>query len=619
MIRMIYEQCLCCFLYNPEVWISYAYFEQYKYDIMISANINTSHLQQQNQLQQQQNQINKDNNNNNLINNNKVNINDSRQVLLHAIENNPSVIYLRINLSELEEIDHNLEAAKEILRVTFEQLPNGFTFSLYQKFLRRNLGIIASRKLFKETINLRKYQPKIGFEIYLSHAKLELEMNCNPKIAYNILLLTRIKYPSCIYDIYYIKSLVKVLLQLGDLLQLRWIFQIALHENTIVDSNNNNNNNNSSSSSNNNTGGGNDNNSNSNLMNNIVTSTTTSSTLNNNSNNIYNNITNSTENIILQLRTEYELRDEYLKAEIQLGMSDVIRLNELRNRRDKVKIALNDAMRIQFGIGSSSSHSNNSNNSSSNSHLQHGFFMITNDLIERYDQNDLITYTLTDDDQDMIDRSRQAMKSSSFSSSSSSSSSILSSTTAINGITGTSISSLKRDLKIMSTKFNQSLSGLPMILRDLLSKLPTHIGPVPDIDGFIRHMKSMILPPRPSVDDNIMMMDVNDSSNSSSSSSSSGYMKSNADNNDMILNNEDKIPAWLIQSTNQLVDDIIMSDEPQQQQQQHQLQQVESLNGSVINVANIASGVGGGDYDYDNSNDIDDDIFRKRQKKLRSK
>lgn len=595
MIRMIYEQCLCCFLYNAEVWISYAYFEQHKYDIMISANINTSHLQQQNQQQQQQqqNQINKDNNN--LINNNKVNINDSRQVLLHAIENNPSIIYLRINLSELEEIDHNLEASKEILRVTFEQIPNGFTFSLYQKFLRRNLGIIASRKLFKETINLRKYQPKIGFEIYLSHAKLELEVNCNPKIAYNILLLTRIKYPTCIYDIYYIKSLVKVLLQLGDLLQLRWIFQIALHESNINDSN----------SINNDTGGGNDNNS-SNLMNNIVTTSSSS-------NNKYNNIINSTENIILQLRTEYELRDEYLKAEIQLGMSDVIRLNELRNRRDKVKIALNDAMRIQFGIGSSS---NNNSSSISNCHLQHGFFMITNDLIERYDQNnDLITYTLTDDDQDMIDRSRQALKSS-FSSPppSSSSSSILSSTTAMNGITGTSISSLKRDLKIMSTKFNQSLSGLPMILRDLLSKLPTHIGPVPDIDGFIRHMKSMILPPRPSIDDNIMMIDVNDVS--SSSSSSGGYMKSNADNN-MIVNNEDKIPAWLIQSTNQLVDDIIMSDEPQQQQ--HQLQQVELVNGSIVDAANFTSSSGSGGVDYDNSNDIDDDVFRKRQKKLRSK
>lgn len=580
MIRMIYEQCLCCFLYNAEVWISYAYFEQHKYDIIISANINTSHLQQQ-QLQQQQNQINKDTNNNNLINDNKVNINDSRQVLLHAIENNPSIIYLRINLSELEEIDHNLEAAKEILRVTFEQIPNGFTFSLYQKFLRRNLGIIASRKLFKETINLRKYQPKIGFEIYLSHAKLELEVNCNPKVAYNILLLTRIKYPTCIYDIYYIKSLVKVLLQLGDLLQLRWIFQIALHESNIVDSNNN-------------TGVGNDSNSSnssSNLMNNIVT---TSSSLNNK----YNNIINSTENIILQLRTEYELRDEYLKAEIQLGMSDVIRLNELRNRRDKVKIALNDAMRIQFGIGSSNS----------NSHLQHGFFMITNDLIERYDQNDIITYTLTDDDQDMIDRSRQALKSSTTSSSSSS---ILSSTTAINSVTGTSISSLKRDLKIMSTKFNQSVSGLPIILRDLLSKLPTHIGPVPDIDGFIRHMKSMILPPRPSVDDNIMMMNDNDVNSSSSN------MKSNADNNDMIVNNEDKIPAWLIQSTNQLVDDIIMSDE-----QQQQLQQAEPLNGSVVDAANTTSSSSyraGGDFDYDNSNDIDDDVFRKRQKKLRKK
>lgn len=28
MVRMVYEQCLCCFRFNPEVWISAAHFEQ---------------------------------------------------------------------------------------------------------------------------------------------------------------------------------------------------------------------------------------------------------------------------------------------------------------------------------------------------------------------------------------------------------------------------------------------------------------------------------------------------------------------------------------------------------------------------------------------------------------
>jgi hypothetical protein len=29
MIRMIFEQCLCCFCYHPEIWIAYSKFERY--------------------------------------------------------------------------------------------------------------------------------------------------------------------------------------------------------------------------------------------------------------------------------------------------------------------------------------------------------------------------------------------------------------------------------------------------------------------------------------------------------------------------------------------------------------------------------------------------------------
>lgn len=58
-----------------------------------------------------------------------------------------------------------LEAAKEVLRVTFEQNPCGFTFSLLQKFIRRNLGITAARRLFSETQAMRKSNPKLGLEV----------------------------------------------------------------------------------------------------------------------------------------------------------------------------------------------------------------------------------------------------------------------------------------------------------------------------------------------------------------------------------------------------------------------------------------------------------------------
>jgi hypothetical protein len=49
-----------------------------------------------------------------------------------------------------------------------------------------------------------------------------------------------------------------------------------------------------------------------------------------------------------------------------------------------------------------------------------------------------------------------------------------------------------------STQANSSaLSVLPSVLRDFIVRLPFHAGPAPDIDTFLRQMKTVILPPRP--------------------------------------------------------------------------------------------------------------------------
>ena len=42
-----------------------------------------------------------------------------------------------------------------------------------------------------------------------------------------------------------------------------------------------------------------------------------------------------------------------------------------------------------------------------------------------------------------------------------------------------------------------TLAGLSNILRDFIPRLPTHSGPLPDVDGFIRQLRGCILPPRP--------------------------------------------------------------------------------------------------------------------------
>lgn len=61
----------------------------------------------------------------------------------------------------------NMDAAKEVLRVTFEQNPSGATFSMFQRFIRRTLGIAAARRMFSETNAMRASNPKIALEVGL--------------------------------------------------------------------------------------------------------------------------------------------------------------------------------------------------------------------------------------------------------------------------------------------------------------------------------------------------------------------------------------------------------------------------------------------------------------------
>ena len=64
----------------------------------------------------------------------------------------------------------------------------------------------------------------------------------------------------------------------------------------------------------------------------------------------------------------------------------------------------------------------------------------------------------------------------------------------------------------MSADFHLSMAGLPAILRDFLSKLPLLGGQQQqqqtlDIDLFIRHMKSVVLPPRPTAEEIVPLFD----------------------------------------------------------------------------------------------------------------
>ena len=152
MVRMVFEQCLCCFRYNPEVWLSLAHFEREQGLPPTSSGGTQNENEQEKEKQDKEEQS----------------VVQARNVYLEAIDANPTVTLLRAALSELEEAAGNLETAKEVLRVTFEQTPCGFTFALLQRFIRRNLGIGAARRLFTETLLIRTTNPKIGLEVSTS-------------------------------------------------------------------------------------------------------------------------------------------------------------------------------------------------------------------------------------------------------------------------------------------------------------------------------------------------------------------------------------------------------------------------------------------------------------------
>lgn len=127
-MSMLFDQCLCCFRLHPEVWMTIAHYEYGTYHRRLP---------------------------------------EARAVLREAIETIPDVVLLRVALAELEECHggaNGVDAAREVLRTAFEAQPSVQSFSVYQRFVRRKDGVTAARKLFSETLPLRK-EGKLGYEV----------------------------------------------------------------------------------------------------------------------------------------------------------------------------------------------------------------------------------------------------------------------------------------------------------------------------------------------------------------------------------------------------------------------------------------------------------------------
>ena len=301
---------------------------------------------------------------------------------------------------------------------------------------------------------------------------MELEVNCNPKIALNVLNLAQKVCPDCFKNTYYLQAITKVLTLLGDVKQIRWVFQTALAEfsgenSTLLST----------------------------TQNTIMSVPTGDNRIGRR--NQRNQQQQSSNNMAAvgnydQLKAELQLWEQYLHAETVLGLSDVMRLDELRSRRDKVKLYFDEAERVRLGIVYATKEEARA--------AQRGIFHPAQDLSQRYDPPGTCTvWSLPEQDRSLQQRCTEAITHAAVGGVS----------VARKGLTDRVDHAAGADNQVlnMSTEFHLSLAGLPSILRGLLAKLPFHSGPPPDIDGFIRHMKGVILPPRPAPEESITAVD----------------------------------------------------------------------------------------------------------------
>jgi hypothetical protein len=413
MMHLIYDQCLCCLLFYPEIWMSLAKFELGQKPSCVS---------------------------------------DARVVLRESIEVIPESALLRVTLAELEEMHggmKGLDTAREVLKFAFESIPCPFTFAAFQRFVRRVDGITAARKLFSETLPLRAHKI-FGYELFMVHAEMELDVNSCPEVALKVLNLAKISDPTYINDVDFLHMLVRVLMRLGDLEQIREVFETVLGNvpqcSQTNDTKQKRKGKNSAASS-------------ADASDSKVESSST-----------------------LSLKDQLQLWEYYLVAETTLGLSSVARLDELKQRRDKVRVAIDDVEKAKSGVTSRVLTED----------WGSGLFTVPRDICERYDYiaplpQDSALRNRSRGRALLMEVSRQeterlaALKEAAYS-------------------RGHHKHHRDRDRDTQGDA-DGHLSGVPALLREFLSRLPGHSGPAIDADAFIKHIKGIILPPRPSTEE----------------------------------------------------------------------------------------------------------------------
>ena len=287
-------------------------------------------------------------------------------------------------------------------------------------------------------------------QVYISHAQLELDINCLPDIAQKVLELARTAYPAETCTVQYVRLLVRVLLRLGDLNKIRWAFQPVFGVGGAA----------------------------------AVTSVAAAAIGVKGLDGVVSGATSAPPNVVatpLSLRDQLELWEDYLMAETILGLSSIDRLDELRNNRDGCRAAFEDSERAKNVTLGSAAIAAAENASAAK---PDGVFDSSNELLDRYGG---ISSAIPESDAALSERSRGFNRNSLVGSSAPGGERAASRPRKWGAVVGA-------DAK--ETAETDS-SGIPLALRHFINRLPPHAGAQPDLDAFSRHLRALVLPPRP--------------------------------------------------------------------------------------------------------------------------
>ena len=158
LISLLYEQCLCCFARNVEIWLAFA-------KCLDKASQSLSDADSaSNSAEENTGGVSKDYQNNIPGSLGSGNLhNRVRRAYETAIQFIPSSAFLRTAYAEYEEANGHNQRALDIYKRAFDTIPCGFTFHAYQSYLRRNRGILAAREAFSETLRDRS-EKSFGFD-----------------------------------------------------------------------------------------------------------------------------------------------------------------------------------------------------------------------------------------------------------------------------------------------------------------------------------------------------------------------------------------------------------------------------------------------------------------------